>query len=298
MLGRDDAAAAGDGDEHIAYLRGIAHGHNLVSVHDRFKRTDRVSLGDDDLCAESLCAQADALAAPSVAGDDNVFARYDEVCRTHDAVPDALTRAVAVVEHVLAVGFVDHDHREAQLARAIHCLQAVDTGRCLLAAADDLRDEVGILRVHEVDQVAAVINNNIGRGFKHRAQAAFVFLHIAAVARKHLHPARGESGGDIVLRGERIRAGNIHLCSTHFHDAAEVSGFRLEMHRQSDSQPRERLCAAEILADAAQNGHVSLHPFDFHLTRRRKSYIFYSAHCVTSRKHQIKTKYFNTPPLH
>ena len=176
---------------------------------------------------------------------------------------------------MLAVGFVDHDHREAQLARAIHCLQAVDTGRCLLAAADDLRDEVGILRVHEVDQVAAVINNNIGRGFKHRAQAAFVFLH-----------------------GERIRAGNIHLCSTHFHDAAEVSGFRLEMHRQSDSQPRERLCAAEILADAAQNGHVSLHPFDFHLTRRRKSYIFYSAHCVTSRKHQIKTKYFNTPPLH
>ena len=84
--------------------------------------------------------------------------------------------------------------------------------------------------MHEVDKVAAVINNDIGRGLKHRAQAAFVFLHITAVAREHLHPARGESGGDVVLRGERIRAGNIHLRAAHFHDAAEVSGFRLKMH--------------------------------------------------------------------
>ncbi len=113
--------------------------------------------------------ERDALAAPAVAGYDNVFAGDDKICRAADTVPNALAGAVAVIEHVLAVGIVYHDHREAQRTGSGHDAQAVNAGRCLLAAADNAGDEVCKLLVHEVDEVAAVVNDNIGADLEHLA---------------------------------------------------------------------------------------------------------------------------------
>ena len=118
MLGGDDIPAAGDGAEDIAYLGCFFHWHDLIAVHDGLKRTHGICLRDDDLCAQALCTQRNALAAPAVAGDDDIFARNDEICRSADTVPHGLTRAVAVIEHVLAVGIVDHDHGELELTIA------------------------------------------------------------------------------------------------------------------------------------------------------------------------------------
>ena len=204
VLSRDDAAAPCDGDEHVAHARRVLHRHDLVPVHDGFERADRVDLGDDDLCAQTLCAQRDALAAPAVAGDNDVFARDDEVRRAVYTVPHGLTRAVAVIEHMLAVGLIDHDHREAQLMVLRHDLEPVYAGGRLLAAADDAGDEPGVLRVHEVDKVAAVVDYDVGADFEHAAEAVFIFLHRAAVACKDLHAAVSERGGDVVLRRERV----------------------------------------------------------------------------------------------
>ena len=114
MLGGDDIPAAGDGAEDIADLCSLGHGHDLVAVHDSLECAHGVCFRDDDLCAQALCAQRNALAAPAVAGDDDIFARNDEIGRAADAVPHRLTRAVAVIKHVLAVGVVDHDHWELE----------------------------------------------------------------------------------------------------------------------------------------------------------------------------------------
>ena len=204
VLSRNDAAAPCDGDEHVAHARRVLHRHDLVPVHDGFERADRVDLSDDDLCAQPLCAQRHALAAPAVAGDDNVFARDDEVRRAVYTVPHGLTRAVAVIKHVLAVGLVDHDHREAQLMVLRHDPEPVYAGGRLLAAADDAGDEPGVLCVHEVDKVAAVIDYDVGADLEHSAEAVFIFLHRAAVACEDLHAAVSERRSDVVLRRERV----------------------------------------------------------------------------------------------
>ena len=103
---------------------------------------------------------------------------------------------------MLAVGVVDHDHREAQLARLCHGAQTVNARRGLFAAAYDLRDEVGILRVHEMDKVAAVVDDDVRRDLQHAGEVFVIFPHRAAVGGVDLHPAGGERRGDVVLRGE------------------------------------------------------------------------------------------------
>ena len=77
-----------------------------------------------------------ALAAPAVTGHDDVLAGHDEVGGTVDAVPDALSGAVAVVEKVLACGIVHLHHREAERSGAVHGFQAQDAGGGFLAAPD------------------------------------------------------------------------------------------------------------------------------------------------------------------
>ena len=282
VLSRDYPAAARDGDEYIAEPGGFMHGHDLVAVHDRLKCADGVRLGDYDLCAEPLCPQAHALAAPAVAGDDDVLAGDDEVCRAHDAVPDALPGAVAVIEHMLAVGLVDHDHREAKLTGAIHGTKTVYAGGGLLTAADNAGDEISIFGVHEVDKVAAVVDDYIRRALKHGAETFVIFVHIAAVAGEDLHTAGGKRGGNVVLRGERIGACDVHLGAAHLHNAAEICGLGLKMHRQRDAKPRKGLSAEKILTYAAQHGHIALYPFDFQFPRGCEGDVIYSAHVLTS----------------
>ena len=207
-----------------------------------------------------------------------MLARHDEICRAHDAVPDGLARAVAVVEHVLAVGLVDHDHGEAERPGAVHDAQAVDAGGGLLAAADDPGDQIPVLRMHQVNQVAAVVNDDVRPDLKDAAEALLVFLHRTAVARENLDPARGDGGGHVVLRRKRIGAGDVHLAPAHFEHAAEVGGLGLHMHRQRDLQPREGLLAQEVFPDPAQNGHVPFDPFDLLLAGRGEGNVSDPAH--------------------
>ena len=105
---------------------------------------------------------------------------------------------------MLAVGVVDHDHREAQRPGAVHDAQTVDTGRRLLAAANDLRDEVRELRVHQMHQITAVINDDVRCDGKYAAQMRLIFLVRAAVDSVHIHSLCRQRRSDIVLRRQRI----------------------------------------------------------------------------------------------
>ncbi len=202
---------------------------------------------------------------------------------------------------MLAVGVVDHDHREAQLARLCHGAQTVNARRGLFAAAYDLRDEVGILRVHEMDKVAAVVDDDVRRDLQHAGEVFVIFPHRAAVGGVDLHPAGGERRGDVVLRGEGVRARDVHLRPAHFQHAAEVRRLCLKVHRQRDLQPRKGLRLLKSRAYAAQNGHVALDPFYFHLAGWGEGYILYNAHSqvpfLNIKRLDYMTNYFNTPKL-
>ena len=105
---------------------------------------------------------------------------------------------------MLAVGVVYHDHREAQRTGSGHDAQAVNAGRCLLAAADNAGDEVRKLLVHKMDEVAAVVNDDIGADLEHLAQAIFILLLGAAVFRENVHAAGSQRRSDVILSGKRV----------------------------------------------------------------------------------------------
>ncbi len=55
MLGRDDVLVPGCGDEDVGRLDDVLERRNLVALHRRLQRADRVDLGDHD--SSALAAQ-------------------------------------------------------------------------------------------------------------------------------------------------------------------------------------------------------------------------------------------------
>src|SRR4051795_6636260 len=100
--GGDDVEVAGRRDEDVGGLDHIVEGRDLVSVHRRLQRADRVDLGDDDtsaLAAERLCA---ALADFAEAEHDRHLAAEHHVGCPVESVDERMPATVDVVE--LALG--------------------------------------------------------------------------------------------------------------------------------------------------------------------------------------------------
>ena len=252
--------AAGDGDKEVADLCRILHLHHGEAVHHCFDRLDRIDLSDNDLCTQTLCAHRSALAAPAVARDDNGLARNDQIRRAVDAVPDGLPGAVAVIEKMLAVCIIDEHHREFQRAGSRHCSEAQDAGRGLLAAADDIRQELGVFLMNERDQIAAVVDDEMRFCFDHTAGVLLIFLCGDAVPGKDIEPVVRQCSRHIILCGKRIRAGDIHFRAACREHTAEIRGLCLQMNRQRNALAGEGLCFCKLRFDAAQKGHIALDP--------------------------------------
>ena len=131
-------------------------------------------------------------------------------------------------------------------------------------------------------EIAAVVDDDVRAGGDHGTQMGHVFIHRAAVDRVDVHAARDERRRDVVLRGERVRARDMHLRAAHLEHAAEICCFGLQMHRQRDLQAVEGALLGKLFADIAQDGHVRLHPADLALAGRGKGDIFDRAHIVSS----------------
>ena len=263
VVAGDDSVAARDGDENVAQRRSLAHFHDAEAVHDRFHGLDGVDFGDDDLGALALGAHGDALAAPAVTGDDHRLAGDDEVGGAVDAVPYRLAGAVAVVEEMLALGVVDQHHGDGELVLAVETLEAEDSGGGLFAAADHLRDELREIRVQGVDEVASVIDDDVGAGGDDFPAVAFVLLGGGVVPCEDVEALVHEGGGDVVLGGEGIAAGDVHVGAAGRQDLAEVRGLRLEVDREGDLEALEGLLLPELFFKAVQKRHVMPYPFYF-----------------------------------
>ncbi len=128
----------------------VLEGVDLVAVHRRLQRADRVDLGDDDAGALAAQRLGAALADVAVAADDRDLAADEYVGRAVDAVDQRVAAAVLVVELRLGDRVVDVDRREEQRAVAHHLVETVHAGGGLLGDAldrvGDRRPVVGALR--------------------------------------------------------------------------------------------------------------------------------------------------------
>ena len=87
----------------------LVEGGDLVAVHRRLQRADRVDLGDDDAGALAAQRLRAALADVAVAADDGDLAADQDVGGAVDAVDQRVAAAVLVVELALGDRVVDVD---------------------------------------------------------------------------------------------------------------------------------------------------------------------------------------------
>ena len=96
-----------------------------------------------------------------------------------------------------------------------------------------------------------------------------------AVVRKDLQPAFGERRRDVVLRGKRVAAGNVHFGSSGREHLAKVCCLGLQMHRQSHPEPLKRLFFRKFILQGPEQRHVLFYPLYLHFPAFPKSGISY-----------------------
>ena len=145
---RDDVRVARAGDHDVDLAEHVLERRDLVAVHRRLQRRDRVDLADDH--AGALAAQRirGALADVAVTRDEGGLAADQHVGGPVQAVDERVADAVPVVELALRDGVVHVDRREEQLAVAVELVEAVHAGGGLLGDAADVGgDALPALRV-------------------------------------------------------------------------------------------------------------------------------------------------------
>ena len=143
LLDGDDVLVAGRGDDDVGDVEHVVEGRDLVAVHRRLQRADRVDLGDDDAGALAAQRLRAALADVAVAADDRDLAADEDVGGAVDAVDERVAAAVLVVELRLGDRVVDVDGREEQRALLHHVVETVHAGGGLLGDALDLAGDLG-----------------------------------------------------------------------------------------------------------------------------------------------------------
>ena len=114
----DHVHVAGRRHEEVGRLDDVLERGDLVALHRRLQRADRVDLGDDHACALTTQRLRAALAHVAVAAHHGDLARQHHVGGAADAVDQRVATAVEVVELALGDRVVDVDGGEQQRARS------------------------------------------------------------------------------------------------------------------------------------------------------------------------------------
>ena len=258
----DHIFAAGGGDENITQTGGLIHGHDPEILHGGLQSLEGVHLGDDHVGTHALGTHGDALAAPAVAGNHHRLGRHHQIGGVHNGVPGGLAGAVFVVVVVLGLGVVHRHHGAGEDARLLPGHQAVDAGGGLLAPGDEPVAILGALAPQQGDEVAAVVHDQVGAALQRLHQQILILLRGDAVDAIGVHTQVGHGGGHIVLGGQGVAAGEVHVGPALPQYQAQVGGFGLQVDGHGDGQPGKGLLPAKALLDSGQGGHKVPHPLD------------------------------------
>jgi len=264
----DDAGAAGSGDEDARLLGGLVHGGDLVSFHGGLKGVDGVDLRDQNAGAESTQSLGAAFADISVSGDAGDLAGDHDVRSALDSVDERLPAAVEVVELRLGDGVVDVDGRDLEFALLVELVEIVDPGGSFLGAALDAGQEVGVLGVDEVGQIASIVENHV-EGLTVREEdglldAPKVLLVGHALPGVDGDTRGGDGGGSVILGGKDIAAGPGDVRAKLNEGFDKDSSLDCHVKTSGDAGPLEGLGGTVLLAELHESGHLVLgHVDDF-----------------------------------
>ena len=278
MLLGDDIVAASDGHEYVALRCGLSHTHNLETIHHGLHRLDRIHLCDNHFRAKALGSHRHALAAPAIAGDNDIFPGHNQVGGPVDAIPDGLARAITVVEEMLAGGVVHKHHRESQPPFTVHRLQTEDSGRGLLAPADDIRDQLRIVLVDHSHKISPIIDDDVRAALDDTPDAVLIFLGSRPVNSKDVQSLVHKGGSHIILRRKRIAARDIHLRPALGQHLAKMRRLGLQMHGKGHFQPLERLSLLKLLLQTFKQRHMMPYPFYLQLPAFPELRVTYLTH--------------------
>ena len=272
--------AAGHGDKDVPQRGGLVHGHHLETVHGGIQGLEGVNLRDDHPGAQAGGPHGHALPAPAVPGHHHSLAGHHQVGGVHDAVPDRLPGAVFVVIIMLGLGVVDRHHGAGQDARLLPGLQTKDAGGGLLTAADQAVRVRLALAPQQVDQVPAVINDQVGVALQGLREVLLVLLRAGPVDAKGLHPHGRQAGGHVILGGQGVGTGQIDFRAPLLEHIAQVGGLCLQMDRHRHTEPLKGFLPQKPGLNLRQRGHKVPDPLNLFPAGFRQRGIFNNAHLL------------------
>jgi hypothetical protein len=262
VLRADHVTRSGRGDEYLAQRRRGRHRQHAEAAQRRVQGPDRIDLGDDDLGAEAAGTFGYSAAAGPEPGHDDGLARQQRVGGAHDAVDRGLAGAAGALDQAPGRGVVRRHDGERQRALGRHPAQPDHAGAGRLAAALDRRQQGRGPGVQRVDQVTAVVDDEIGAALP-CCQGRFDVAVVAAP----VHPGPGEDHdpvpfgqgrGDVVLGGQRVGGGQRHRGAAGRQQPGHHRGLRGDVQARRDGQPFERSLDGEPVHEAGHQRHGPL----------------------------------------
>src|SRR5680860_739311 len=166
----------------------------------------RVDLRHDHVRPLTLGAHCHAAPTPSVAGDDDLETRKENVRGPDHAVYGRLAGAVAVVEEMLRQSLVDCDHGKGEIALCLECVQSNHAGGRLFGTRDDLCELVLPGGMKYRDYVCPIVHRELGVVIASRLDVSVEGFCILALDSEDGDPeVLAQGGGDIVLGRQRVR---------------------------------------------------------------------------------------------
>ena len=241
----------------MADLGRFQHRHDPEAVHHSLQRFEWLDLGDNHIGPHPARPHCNALAAPPVAADDEVFARQQNIGGTDDAVDRALAGAVAVVKKMFGLGVVDSHHRKGQFAGCCHGPQPDHTGRGLLRAPHHRVEQVAALGMQHGHQIHPVVHGDVGLDVEHAVEVAVVLGGRLPLDGKDRHLVVGHKrSGNVVLGAQRVGGGQSHLGPPSNQHTHQVGRLRRHMHGCSHPDAFERLLFFEAFFDQIEHRHL------------------------------------------
>ena len=146
--------------------------------------------------------------------------------------------------------------------------------RRFLRAAEDVRQKFAALRMQDIHEVAAVVDDDVRLKVKRLVDVLLILFVRAAVRRKDMKPIFDERRRDVILRGQRIAARDGNLCAGVLHDQRQIRCLCFKMQRDDDLLACKGLRHGKFFVDGFHDRHEVLDPVDFVMTRRREFDVF------------------------
>ena len=153
-------------------------------------------------------------------------------------------------------------------------MQAMHACRRFFRSAKNVRQKLTALRVQDVYEIAAVVNDDIGLEVECLVDVFFIFLVTATVCGEDMESILDKRCCDIILRGQRIAARDGDFRSSIFHDKSQICRLCFKVKRDDDLLSSKRLRHREFLVDGLHDRHEILNPVDLFMSGRCKLDVF------------------------